>query len=62
MEFPLPHDPHLLIGVINMKLRDFYPTLEALYDDMNLSPDKVEKPLNAAGYYYETESNQFHKR
>ncbi|MBR5577050.1 MAG: DUF4250 domain-containing protein, partial [Bacteroidaceae bacterium] len=26
----LPHDPFMLMSIINMKLRDYYPTLDAL--------------------------------
>ena len=29
----LPQDPNMLFSFINMKLRDFYPSLDALCDD-----------------------------
>ena len=34
MEGEMPKDPMMLMSFINMKLRDFYPTLDALCDDM----------------------------
>ena len=32
----LPEDPMMLYSFINMKLRDFYPSLDALCEDMNV--------------------------
>ena len=32
----LPEDPVMLYSFINMKLRDFYPSLDALCEDMNV--------------------------
>ncbi|MDE6438762.1 MAG: DUF4250 domain-containing protein, partial [Muribaculaceae bacterium] len=49
----LPHDPVILLGVINTKLRDYYPTLDALCDDMNVSRSDIEARLGAIGYAYE---------
>lgn len=62
MEYPLPKDPVILLGVINMKLRDFYPTLTALCDDMNIQESDIIKPLAEAGFAYDPSSNQFHKQ
>ena len=31
----LPNDPIMLLSVINLNLRDFYPTLDALCDDLD---------------------------
>ena len=33
----LPNDPIMLLSMINLKLRDFYPTLDALCEDLDLS-------------------------
>ncbi len=57
----LPHDPIILLGVINMKLRDFYPDLEALCDDMELNLSELSATLTAAGFFYDQNTNQFHK-
>ena len=31
----LPSDPIMLLSVVNLKLRDFYPSLDALCDDLD---------------------------
>ena len=57
MELPL--DPMMLLSFINMKLRDFYPTLDMLCDDMNIDRAELEKKLNEAGFEYNEELNKF---
>lgn len=61
MNYDLPKDPVILLGTINMKLRDFYKDLNALCEDMGIDYDMISKVLNDAGYYYDESSNQFHK-
>ena len=58
----LPNDPLLLMSVVNTKLRDFYPTLDALCDDLNEDRAALEKKLAAVGYTYEETVNQFVRR
>lgn len=55
----LPEDPFMLLSVVNMKLRDFYPNLEALCDDLGESRDDIEKALNSVGFEYDEEHNKF---
>ncbi len=55
----LPKDPLMLMSVINMKLRDFYPDLDALCDDMGIDRAEIEKALGAAGFEYNSEQNRF---
>lgn len=55
----LPNDPVILLGVINMKLRDFYPDLDALCEDMDISRSSLEDKLGQAGFTYENSLNQF---
>ena len=55
----LPNDPMMLLSFINMKLRDFYPTLDSLCEDMNIDRAKLEKRLNDAGFEYNEELNKF---
>ena len=31
----IPNDPNILLSVINMKLRDFYSSLDKLCDDLD---------------------------
>jgi hypothetical protein len=55
----LPHDPMLLLSVVNMKLRDFYPNLDALCEDMNADRAYIEKTLAYIDYAYDIDTNQF---
>lgn len=55
----LPSDPMMLLCIINMKLRDQYPSLDALCDDMNIDRNELEKILLAAGFEYSEENNKF---
>ncbi|MGN1106628.1 MAG: DUF4250 domain-containing protein [Huintestinicola sp.] len=59
MSINLPSDPIMLLSVVNMKLRDSYPTLEALCEDTELSAEVLQDKLRAAGYEYDRETNQF---
>ena len=42
----LPQDPMILLSYLNTKLRDFYPTLDALCDDLQ---DRRGRGQSAAG-------------
>ena len=42
-ELNLPSDPMILLSFINTKLRDFYPSLDALCEDANISKDEIVK-------------------
>lgn len=55
----LPNEPHLLLSVINMKLRDFYISLDALCDDLDEDRETICAKLNEIGYHYDKERNQF---
>lgn len=62
MEFEFPKDPNILLGVINMKLRDYYDTLDQLCEDMNIDYDLLTSVLKDAGYEYIESIHQFHKK
>ena len=55
----LPKDPILLLSVVNTKLRDYYPSLDALCDDMDVSREVLEEKLGRIDYRYDAEKNQF---
>ncbi|MBR5410105.1 MAG: DUF4250 domain-containing protein [Clostridia bacterium] len=55
----LPKDPIILMSVVNTKLRDFYPSLGALCDDLNVSEEKLRETLLSVGYVYDAEHNRF---
>ena len=54
----LPKDPILLLSVVNTKLRDYYPSLDALCDDMDVSREVLEEKLGMIDYRYDAEKNQ----
>jgi len=37
----LPKDPMMLFSVINMRLRDIYPSLDALCDDLHVDKQEI---------------------
>lgn len=55
----LPKDPIMLLSVINTKLRDYYPTLEALCEDMKIEKNELIDILQAVDYEYDKKRNQF---
>ena len=55
----LPKDPILLLSVVNTKLRDNYPSLEELCHAEDADPEEIIQTLNAVGYGYQPDLNQF---
>lgn len=55
----LPRDPAILLSYVNTKLRDQYPSLEALCDDLDEDRDALEAALAGLDYRYDPEQNQF---
>lgn len=54
----IPQDPNLMYSYLNMKLRDFYPNLESLCEDMDIDQTALTAGLEAAGYTYDAEHNR----
>lgn len=55
----LPRDPVMLLSVINTKLRDYYPSLDALCDDMHIDRKELSDRLDLIDYAYDVGRNQF---
>ncbi len=55
----IPKDPVMLLSFLNLKLRDFYKSDEAMYEDLDLDRKEIEEKLAAIGYTYDKERNQF---
>ena len=55
----LPSDPMILLSVVNTKLRDFYPSLQALCDDMEIREAELKEKLAQIDYEYDGLKNQF---
>ncbi len=58
----LPTDFDMLIGYCNMKLRDFYPSLEALCDGEDIGQEELLERFRAHGYEYDPQTNRFVSR
>lgn len=55
----LPNDPFMLLSIINLKLRDFYDSLESLCDDLDINKSELVEKLSKIGYSYNKLENQF---
>lgn len=55
----LPNDPMILLSFVNTKLRDQYPDLDALCDDLNADRAELEKKLADIDYEYDRSLNRF---
>ena len=55
----IPQDPMMLMSFINMKLRDLYPSLDALCEDLEISREELEEKLGQAGFEYSEDNKRF---
>ena len=55
----LPQGPMVLLSYVNTKLRDFYPSLDALCDDLQVEQDEITQKLGSIGFQYDPARNQF---
>ena len=54
-----PKDPAMLMSWTNMKLRDFYKSLDELCEDLDIDRKSLEESLAKAGFEYNAELNKF---
>lgn len=54
-----PKDPIMLLSWTNMKLRDFYSSLDELCDDLEIDRKELEDKLKNAGFTYNMKLNKF---
>ncbi len=55
----IPRDPVMLLSFVNLKLRDFYGSLEAMCEDLDISRNEITEKLSGIDYHYDQEKNQF---
>jgi hypothetical protein len=55
----VPNDPVMLLSFINLKLRDFYPNLDVLCEDLDLDKNLVVDKLAKIDYHYNCVQNKF---
>lgn len=59
MPLNLPKDPVMLLSVVNTKLRDCYPSFEALCEDLDADCTEISERLGMIDYVYDAGRNQF---
>ena len=55
----LPNDPVMLLSTINLKLRDFYGSLDSLCKGLDVDKKEIEEKLASIDYHYDENLNQF---
>lgn len=55
----VPKDAAMLLSFMNLKLRDFYPSLDAFCDDTGEDKKGIEERLAEIDYHYDEKINQF---
>ena len=43
----IPRDPVMLLSFVNLKLRDYYSSLEALCEDLDVDQEEITEKLSA---------------
>ncbi|MFA5543058.1 MAG: DUF4250 domain-containing protein [Bacilli bacterium] len=52
-------NPFILLSIVNMKLRDYYDSLERLTEVERVSLSELLEKLDSIGYVYSDINNQF---
>ena len=55
----IPSDPIMLLSFVNLKLRDYYGSLDAMCEALDVSKVEITAKLAAVNYRYDAEKNQF---
>lgn len=55
----LSMDPMILLSTINMKLRDFYSSLDLLCSDIGVEKEVIIERLSSVGFEYNEAQNAF---
>nr|WP_317281984.1 DUF4250 domain-containing protein [uncultured Sellimonas sp.] len=55
----LPKDPIMLLSTVNMKLRDFYDSLDELCRETGADKSGIVQTLRSIDYEYDPNRNQF---
>ena len=50
----LPNNAYILLSIINMKLRDFYSSIDALCDDLDENKEEIDNILNSISIFFNT--------
>ena len=59
MSMTMPKDPVMLLSFVNLKLRDYYSSLDAMCDDLDIDKQEILNKLGSIDYHYDEEKNCF---
>ena len=49
----------MLLSFINMKLRDVYPSMDDLVEDLDVSREEIDRTLKTIDYEYDRSMNRY---
>lgn len=55
----MPTDPVMLLSFVNLKLRDFYGSLDEMCEDLDADRQQIIDRLSSIDYHYDVKRNQF---
>lgn len=55
----IPKDPVMLLSFVNLKLRDYYASLDEMCRDLDIDKQELIAKLGDIQYQYSQERNQF---
>ena len=55
----VPKDPVMLLSYVNLKLRDYYSSVEAMCEDLDINLEELNNTLSAINYEYDADKNQY---
>lgn len=55
----IPNDPVMLLSYVNLKLRDYYRSLDDLCEGEDVEKQTLLDKLAGIGYVYNEQNNQF---
>jgi len=55
----IPKDPVMLLSFVNLKLRDYYSSLDQLCEDLAMDKEELVAKLKGIDYQYDAEKNRF---
>ena len=55
----IPNEPAMLLSFVNLKLRDFYKSLDELCEDLDVEKEEIIAKLKTMDYAYDEDKNQF---
>ena len=55
----IPKDPVMLLSFVNLKLRDYYQSIEAMCEELDIDQQELTEKLAGIDYHYDRDKNQF---